>query len=73
MIKIENIQTTDDGECSIKNSKFTDNSVLDYGGSIYSINSSFILKNNTFQNNSALIGGAVYYRDMLPLFANNLT
>ncbi len=65
LINVRN-QINFDYQNKIQNSFLTNGSALQRGGAIYSINSNFTFVNCTFANNYALIGGLLFYSDMIP-------
>jgi hypothetical protein len=52
----------------INSSVFDSNSALELGGAINSINSNMLFSNSIANNNSALIGGFIFYSDFIPDF-----
>ncbi len=56
--------------------EFFNNTALKKGGAIYMDQTLFLINNSIFTNNSALIGGALFYQGTRPDFVlvkNNLT
>ncbi|KAL4460541.1 hypothetical protein ABPG73_010462 [Tetrahymena malaccensis] len=61
------------GNVTVLNSVFTSNQALfSTGGAINLINSNLILKNSTISSNKALIGGGIYYQQIIPDFILDL-
>ncbi|EAR80994.2 hypothetical protein TTHERM_02214810, partial (macronuclear) [Tetrahymena thermophila SB210] len=59
---------------TIKKSAFIDNqALLSTGGAINLVNSNLMMENSVVSSNQALIGGGIYYQQIIPDFVLDLT